>query len=69
MTGSSMQLAHTKICLQLSKFNFDKSIGKNKEWTGLSVSESPRVSKDQKRWRDVIRRSMMTTLRPPEVMG
>ena len=39
------------------------------EWTGLSIAKSLRASKDRKGWCEVIRRSMMAPLQPPEGMG
>ena len=40
-----------------------------KDWTCLRTAESLRVSKDRNGWREVVRRSVMAPLRPPEVMG
>ena len=40
-----------------------------KDWTCLRAAESLRVSKDRNGWREVVRRSVMAPLRPPEVMG
>ena len=40
-----------------------------KDWTCLCAAESLRVSKDRNGWREVVRRSVMAPLRPPEVMG
>ena len=92
--GSSMQLAHTKTCLQLPKWSInDMAISQDllvsqilsckeqwmvaeegvvRESDGKITSKNVRVwvlSKDRKRWREVIRRSVMVSLRPPEVMG
>ena len=39
-----------------------------KDWTCLRAAESLRVSKDRNGWREVVRRSVMAPLRPPEVM-
>ena len=40
-----------------------------KDWTCLRAAESLRVAKDRNGWREVVRRSVMAPLRPPEVMG
>ena len=40
-----------------------------KDWTCLRAAQSLRVSKDRNGWREVVRRSVMAPLRPPEVMG
>ena len=38
------------------------------EWTGLSIAESLRESKDRQRWSEMIRRSVIAPIRPPEIM-
>ena len=44
-------------------------LGDVTDWTCLRADESLRVSKDRNGWREVVRRSVMAPLRPPEVMG